>query len=130
MSNIPKDLKYTRDHEWARVDGSTVTVGITDFAQGKLGDVVFVELPTVGSTFDADESVGTVESVKSVSELFTPVGGAVTAVNDALHDSPENLNTDPYGDGWIFKINAANKTDITQLLSASQYEAFLKDEDG
>jgi glycine cleavage system H protein len=127
-SNIPTDLKYTRDHEWARIDGSTVTVGITDFAQKQLGDVVYIELPPVGTTFDSDEPVGTIESVKSVSEIFAPVGGSVTAVNADLDDSPENVNTDPYGDGWMFKINAANKAEMTQLLSASQYEAFIKDD--
>ena len=102
--SVPEELQYTRSHEWVRTEGDTATIGITDHAQDELGDVVFVELPEEGATFDAGDSFGTVESVKAVSDLYTPVGGEVVEVNAALNDSPEKINEDPYGEGWIVKI--------------------------
>jgi glycine cleavage system H protein len=123
--NIPEDLQYTKSHEWVRIEGDTATVGITDHAQDELGDVVFVELPEEGDTFDADESFGTVESVKAVSDLYTPVGGEVVEVNSALEDAPENINEDPYGEGWIVKLRT---TDEADLLSSEEYEKVVEEE--
>jgi glycine cleavage system H protein len=124
--SVPEELQYTKSHEWVRTEGDTATIGITDHAQDELGDVVFVELPEVGATFDAGDSFGTVESVKAVSDLYTPVGGEVVEVNGALNDSPEKINEDPYGDGWIVKLSVSDRGD---LLSASDYEQFLEEED-
>jgi glycine cleavage system H protein len=124
--SVPEELQYTKSHEWVRTEGDTATIGITDHAQDELGDVVFVELPEVGATFDAGDSFGTVESVKAVSDLYTPVGGEVVEVNEALNDSPEKINEDPYGDGWIVKLSVSDRGD---LLSASDYERFLEEED-
>ena len=123
--NIPEDLQYTKSHEWVRVDGDTATIGITDHAQDELGDVVFVELPDEGATFDAGDSFGTVESVKAVSDLYTPVGGEVVEVNSALEDAPENINEDPYGEGWIVKLRT---TDEADLLSPEEYEKVVEEE--
>ena len=123
--NIPEDLQYTKSHEWVRIEGDTATIGITDHAQDELGDVVFVELPDEGDTFDAGESFGTVESVKAVSDLYTPVGGEVVEVNSALEDAPENINEDPYGEGWIVKIRT---TDEADLLSPEEYEKVVEEE--
>jgi glycine cleavage system H protein len=123
--NIPEDLQYTKSHEWVRIEGDTVTIGITDHAQDELGDVVFVELPDEGDTFDAGESFGTVESVKAVSDLYTPVGGEVVDVNSALEDAPENINEDPYGEGWIVKLRT---TDDADLLSPEEYEKVVEEE--
>jgi glycine cleavage system H protein len=123
--NIPEDLQYTKSHEWVRIEGDTVTIGITDHAQDELGDVVFVELPDEGDTFDAGESFGTVESVKAVSDLYTPVGGEVVEVNSALEDAPENINEDPYGEGWIVKLRT---TDDADLLSPEEYEKVVEEE--
>ena len=123
--NIPEDLQYTKSHEWVRMEGDTATIGITDHAQDELGDVVFVELPEEGDTFDADESFGTVESVKAVSDLYTPVGGEVVEVNSALEDAPENINEDPYGEGWIVKLRT---TDEADLLSSEEYEKVVEEE--
>ena len=123
--NIPEDLQYTKSHEWVRMDGDTATIGITDHAQDELGDVVFVELPDEGATFDAGDSFGTVESVKAVSDLYTPVGGEVIEVNSALEDAPENINEDPYGEGWIVKLRA---TDEADLLSPEEYEKVVAEE--
>ena len=123
--NIPEDLQYTDSHEWVRIEGDTATIGITDHAQDELGDVVFVELPEEGDTFDADESFGTVESVKAVSDLYTPVGGEVVEVNSALEDAPENINEDPYGEGWIVKLRT---TDGADLLSPEEYEKVVEEE--
>jgi glycine cleavage system H protein len=123
--NIPEDLQYTKSHEWARVEGDTATIGITDHAQDELGDVVFVELPDEGATFDAGESFGTVESVKAVSDLYAPVGGEVVEVNSALEDAPENINEDPYGEGWIVKLRT---TDEADLLSPEEYEKVVAEE--
>ena len=123
--NIPEDLQYTKSHEWVRIEGDTATIGITDHAQDELGDVVFVELPEEGATFDAGESFGTVESVKAVSDLYTPVGGEVVEVNSALEDAPENINEDPYGEGWIVKLRT---TDGADLLSPEEYEQVVAEE--
>jgi glycine cleavage system H protein len=124
--SVPEELQYTRSHEWVRTEGDTATIGITDHAQDELGDIVFVELPETGATFDAGDSFGTVESVKAVSDLYTPVGGEVVEVNEALGDSPEKINEDPYGEGWIVKIRVSGEGD---LLSASDYEQFLGEEE-
>jgi glycine cleavage system H protein len=123
--NIPEDLQYTKSHEWVRIEGDTATIGITDHAQDELGDVVFVELPEEGATFDAGESFGTVESVKAVSDLYTPVGGEVVEVNSALEDAPENINEDPYGEGWIVKLRT---TDGADLLSPEEYKKVVEEE--
>jgi glycine cleavage system H protein len=124
--NVPEDLQYTRSHEWVRTEDDTATIGITDYAQDELGDIVYVELPEQGATFDAGDSFGTVESVKAVSDLNTPVGGEVVEVNEALDDSPEKINEDPYGDGWIVKLRVS---DAGELLSASDYEQLLEEEE-
>ena len=124
--SVPEELQYTKSHEWVRTEGDTATIGITDHAQDELGDVVFVELPEVGTTFDAGDSFGTVESVKAVSDLYTPVGGEVVEVNETLNDQPEKINEDPYGEGWIVKLSASGEGD---LLSASDYEQFLEEEE-
>ena len=123
--NIPEDLQYAKSHEWVRIEGDTATIGITDHAQDELGDVVFVELPEEGDTFDAGESFGTVESVKAVSDLYAPVGGEVVEVNSALEDAPENINEDPYGEGWIVKLRI---TDQADLLSPEEYEKVVEEE--
>jgi glycine cleavage system H protein len=123
--NIPEELQYTESHEWVRIDGDTATIGITDHAQDELGDVVFVELPDEGATFDAGDSFGTVESVKAVSDLYTPVGGEVVEVNSSLEDAPEKINDDPYGEGWIVKLRT---TDEADLLSPEEYEKVVEEE--
>ena len=123
---VPEELQYTRSHEWVRTEGDTVTIGITDHAQEELGDIVYIELPEQGATFEAGESFGTVESVKAVSDLYTPVGGEVVEVNGALDESPEKINEDPYGEGWIIKLRVS---DEGSLLSASDYEQFLEEEE-
>jgi glycine cleavage system H protein len=125
MSNIPDELKYTADHEWVRsVDGSnTVRVGITDYAQGALGDVVYVSLPAVGAAFTKGEAFGEVESTKSVSDLFAPLDGTVTARNEALEQTPELINTDPYGDGWIVEVELSDAASAGELLDAAAYGA-------
>ncbi len=120
---FPDDLKYTKEHEWIRDNGDgTVTVGITDFAQGELGDIVFVELEPEGSEFDQDEVFGTVEAVKTVSELFSPVTGEITEINEKLEDDPELVNSDPYGDGWMVKIKLADTSELDSLLSVDEYQ--------
>jgi glycine cleavage system H protein len=124
--SLPKDLQYTKSHEWVRQEGDTATVGITDHAQEELGDVVFVELPAEGESFDAGESFGTVESVKAVSDLYAPVAGEVVEVNSALEDAPEKINEDPYGEGWIVKLRTSG--DAADLLSADEYEKTLDEE--
>jgi len=128
MANTPEDLSYTKDHEWLRVKGSDATVGITDHAQHQLGDVVYVELPKVGDKFEAAEPFGSVESVKAVSEIYMPVSAAVAAVNESLSDSPELVNTSPYGDGWMIRIKIDNPSEVDALLSAAEYEDYLKEE--
>lgn len=123
---IPAELKYTEDHEWVRVEGDTATVGITDFAQGELGDVVFVEIETEGEELDKGETFGTVEAVKTVSDLFMPVGGEVAEVNEALADEPELVNKDPYGKGWMIKIKISDSSELDELLSADDYKKMIE----
>lgn len=129
MANYPENLQYTKDHEWIRLSGDEAYVGISDFAQESLGDVVFVELPKVGEKFDAGEPFGSVESVKSVNELFTPVTGEVLEINERLTDAPELVNSDPYGDGWMIKVKVLAASDADSLLSASEYEDFVKSQE-
>lgn len=118
----PKELRYTKDHEWIRVDGEVGVVGITEFAQSELGDVVFVELPEVGDQVDAGAEVGTIESVKAVSSLYSPVSGEIVEVNEALADKPELVNEDPHGDGWMMKVKLSDEGQLEGLMSAEQYE--------
>ncbi len=124
--NIPADLKYTQDHEWVRVEGDVATIGVTDFAQGELGDVVFVEIETEGETLDKGETFGTVEAVKTVSDLFMPVGGEVAEVNEALADEPELVNKDPYHAGWMIKINISDSSELSDLMSADEYQKMIE----
>jgi glycine cleavage system H protein len=128
MANVPENLHYSKDHEWVRVEGDTVVVGITDHAQEQLGDVVYVELPKPGEEFAAHESFGSVESVKAVSEIFTPVSGKITEANDSLNDEPEKVNNDPYGEGWMIKIKMGQSSEVDSLLNAAEYEDFTKAE--
>ena len=123
--NVPSELKYTKDHEWVNIDGAIVTVGITDFAQSELGDIVYVEVDTLDETLEADAVFGTVEAVKTVSDLFLPVTGEIIAFNEALEDEPEKVNEDPYGAGWIIKIKVADTADLEALLSAEEYKAII-----
>jgi glycine cleavage system H protein len=117
--NIPQDLKYTKDHEWVKIEGDIATIGITDFAQSELGDIVYVEVETVGDSLDAEEVFGTVEAVKTVSDLFMPIAGEVTELNEKLTDEPELVNSDPYGDGWMVKVKISG--DTSSLMSADEY---------
>jgi len=121
--NLPDDLLYTKDHEWVRVEGDIAFIGITDFAQGELGDIVYVEVETVGDTLDAEEVFGSVEAVKTVSDLFMPVGGEVLEVNEGIESAPESVNSDPYGDGWIAKIRITDVSELDGLLPAEAYKA-------
>ena len=123
--NIPSDLKYTKDHEWVRIKGEEATIGITDFAQGELGDIVFVEVDTLDETLDKEEVFGTVEAVKTVSDLFLPLSGEITAFNEALEDEPEKVNTDPYGDGWMIKMTISDASEIDDLLTDEQYKELI-----
>ena len=123
--NIPEDLKYTKDHEWVRIEGDTITVGITDFAQGELGDIVYVEVETVDETLDQEEVFGTVEAVKTVSDLFLPVSGEIIAFNEALEDEPELVNSDPYGEGWMIKVQCSDASQLDDLLTAADYKALI-----
>lgn len=118
---IPKDLKYTNDHEWVKIEGDIATVGITDFAQGELGDIVYVEVETVDETLEREEVFGTVEAVKTVSDLFTPLSGEIIEFNQSLEDEPEKVNSDPYGEGWMVKIRFSDASQIDDLLSAEEY---------
>ena len=124
--NLPDSLRYTKDHEWAEAEGGTIRIGITDYAQDALGDVVFVELPEVGATFEEGEEFGTVESVKAVSELFMPVSGEVVEINGELGDSPELVNQDPYGGGWMLRIKASDPAQMDGLLEKGAYLEMLK----
>jgi glycine cleavage system H protein len=128
MANVPEELQYSKDHEWLRVEGDVAVIGITDYAQNSLGDVVYVELPKVGERFEAHESFGSVESVKAVSEIFTPVGGEVVEVNESLADEPEKVNTEPYDGAWMIRIRMSNPGEVDSLLSAAEYEDFTKAE--
>ena len=123
--SIPDDLQYTKSHEWVRIEDGTATIGITDHAQEELGDVVFVELPEQGATIEAGDPFGTVESVKAVSDLYTPVGGEVVEVNSSLEDAPEKINDDPYGEGWIVKLRTSEEA---ELLSPEEYEKVVEEE--
>ena len=119
--NVPENLKYTKDHEWIRVEGDNGFVGITDFAQGELGDIVFIEIETEGEALEKEEVFGTIEAVKTVSDMYMPVGGEVLEVNPGLEDTPEVVNKDPYGDGWMIKIKITNPSELDELLSSSEY---------
>jgi glycine cleavage system H protein len=127
MANVPEDLHYSKDHEWVRVSGNIATIGITDYAQNSLGDVVYVELPKAGDEFAANESFGSVESVKAVSELFTPVSGDVVEANDSLQDQPEKVNEDPYGEAWMIRVKMSSPGEVDSLLTAAEYEDFTKE---
>ena len=124
--NIPAELKYTKDHEWVRIEGDEVVVGITDFAQSELGDIVFVEIETEGETLDAEEVFGSIEAVKTVSDLFMPISGEVTEFNENLEANPEVVNSDPYGDGWMVKIAVSDASQLDGLLSAEAYADLIK----
>lgn len=123
--NVPDELKYTKDHEWVRVEGESIVVGITDFAQKELGDIVYVDVDTEGETIEKEEVFGSVEAVKTVSDLMMPVSGEIVAFNDALEDEPELVNTDPYGDGWMIKVIVSDFTELDSLLSADQYNELV-----
>ncbi len=123
--NIPAELKYSKDHEWIRLEGETAYVGITDFAQHELGDIVFVDIDTVDETLEADETFGTIEAVKTSSELLMPVAGTVVEFNEALADAPETVNNDPYGEGWIIKVQVANPAELDGLLDAEAYKELI-----
>jgi glycine cleavage system H protein len=127
MSHTPKELKYTKEHEWVRVEGNRAYIGITDFAQSELGDVVFVELPEVGAEIEQNSTFGTVESVKTVSDLYVPVSGKVVEVNTELVDSPELVNEDPYGKGWMIVVEMKDTAELNTLLTAEQYEASINE---
>lgn len=126
----PEDSKYAKSHEYVHVEGDIGTIGITDYAQKELGDVVFVELPQVGAQLEAADELGSIESVKAVSELFAPVSGEVTEVNEALTAKPELVNTDPYGDGWMIKVKLSDPTEVDELMSAEEYEEYIETESG
>jgi glycine cleavage system H protein len=125
MSKILENLRYSKDHEWISVEGDVATVGITDYAQSSLGDVVYVDFPRVGDSFAAHEAIGSVESVKAVSEIFTPVGGEITEINEGVNDAPEDVNGDCYGKGWMFKIKMSNAGEVDAMLSNDEYEEYL-----
>lgn len=125
MSNIPENLRYSKDHEWVGVDGDVATIGITDYAQHSLGDVVYIDMPRVGDKFSAHEAFGSVESVKAVSEIFMPVSGEITEVNDGLNDTPEAVNNDPYASGWMVKVTMDNPGEADAMLSSEEYDEYL-----
>ena len=128
MANVPEGLYYSKDHEWLRVEGETGTVGITDHAQHSLGDVVYVELPSAGTSYSQGDSFGSVESVKAVSELFLPIAGTVVEANPALADSPELVNSDPHGQGWMIVVTISSPDELSSLMRAPEYEAYVKEE--
>jgi len=128
MANVPEDLHYSKDHEWVRVEGDVAIIGITDYAQNSLGDVVYVELPKPGDEFATNESFGSVESVKAVSEVFSPLSGTVVDVNDTLNDAPEKVNDDPYAEGWMIRLRMSSPGAVDSLLTAAEYEDFTKAE--
>jgi glycine cleavage system H protein len=123
--NFPENLRYTKDHEWISLEGNVATIGITDFAQRELGDIVYVDISTVGKTLNAEEIFGTVEAVKTVSDLFLPIAGTISEVNSALNDNPEAVNNDPYGEGWMVKVTVTNPTDVEALMDAAAYGALV-----
>lgn len=124
--NIPTDLKYSKDHEWIKIDGNLAIIGITDYAQGELGDIVFVELPSVGTDFKAGESFGTIEAVKAVSEIFAPLSGKIAEINELLEDDPMVINSAPYGDGWMIKIELSDPAEVESLMSSDDYQKLIK----
>jgi glycine cleavage system H protein len=126
MSNIPENLRYSKDHEWVLVEDDVATIGITDYAQHSLGDVVYIDMPRAGDKLNTHESFGSVESVKAVSEIFTPVAGEISEVNDGLNDTPEAVNNDPYGAGWMIKVKMDNPLEADGMLSAAEYEEYLE----
>ena len=123
--NIPSELKYTKDHEWVRIEGDVATIGITDFAQGELGDIVYVEVETVDETLDSEEIFGTVEAVKTVSDLFLPMAGEIIEFNESLEDEPEKVNSDPYGEGWMIKLKCSDLSQADNLLSSDDYKELI-----
>lgn len=123
--NIPSNLKYTKDHEWVKIEGEVATIGITDFAQSELGDIVYVEVETVDETLDAEEIFGTVEAVKTVSDLFLPLSGEIIEFNEALEDEPEKVNSDPYGEGWMIKVKCSDLSQVEGLMSADAYKELI-----
>lgn len=123
--NIPGNLRYTKDHEWLRLEGETAVVGITEFAQGELGDIVFIEVETIGENLDKEETFGTIEAVKTVSDMFMPLAGEVIEFNEALAEKPEKVNQDPYGEGWIVKIKVEDPSQVGELLDAAQYKELV-----
>ena len=123
--NTPSDLKYTKDHEWVKIEGDTLTIGITDFAQGELGDIVYVEVDTLDESLDEEAVFGTVEAVKTVSDLFMPVAGEIVEFNQILEEEPEKVNDDPYGEGWVIKIKVTDSTDLDSLLNADDYKSLI-----
>lgn len=126
--NFPEDLKYSKEHEWVRVNGNVATIGVSDYAQDQLGEIVFVELPDEGEEFEKDDAFGVVESVKSVNDVYAPLSGRIIEVNDPVVDSPEIVNEDPYGEGWLVKIELSNLKEMGELMSAKDYEAYIKEE--
>ena len=125
---FPEDLKYSKEHEWVRIAGSIATIGVTDYAQDQLGEIVFVELPDEGEEFGKDDALGVVESVKSVNDFYAPISGRVVELNDPVVDSPEIVNEDPYGEGWLVKIEISDQKEMKELMTAKQYEAYIKEE--
>lgn len=123
--NVPAELKYTSDHEWAKVQGNVATVGITDYAQGELGDIVYVELPEVGETVEKGSAFGTIEAVKAVADLFAPLSGKVSEINEVLEDAPETINQDPYGAGWMLKIEISDAGELDEMMNAAAYEEHI-----
>lgn len=123
--NFPENLRYTKDHEWVSLEGNIATIGITDFAQRELGDIVYVDISTVGKSLQAEEVFGTVEAVKTVSDLFLPVAGTISEINNALNDKPESVNNDPYGEGWMVKVTVDNPADVAALMDAAAYSALV-----
>ena len=123
--NFPAHLKYTKDHEWLHLEGNTATIGITDFAQSELGDIVYIDVPTLNQSLKKEEVFGTVEAVKTVSDLFTPVSGKITEINSQLNDKPELVNKDPYGEGWMVKITVANPAEVNDLMDAAAYKQLI-----
>lgn len=123
--NLPEELKYTKDHEWVRVEGDVATIGITDFAQSELGDIVYVEVETIDETLEKDEIFGTVEAVKTVSDLYLPLEGEIIEFNESLEDEPEKVNSDPYGEGWMIKLRISDSSQVDDLLSAAQYKELI-----
>ena len=123
--NIPSNLQYTKDHEWAKIENGVATIGITDFAQGELGDIVFVELPEVGKSFNAGDASGTIEAVKTVTDLFSPISGKIVAINEGLDNDPGKVNSDPYGDGWLVKIRLSDPDEKDGLMSSIAYEEII-----